>query len=98
MERAMSFLTTPRAPAFANRKVHSPSFYLALPQQSLYSFPDPQGHLSLGFGMKHLQLLTSYTEHYTFGFSARKKYFPTQSKREPEPLVLGGQTYLRLRV
>jgi hypothetical protein len=53
---------------------------LALPQQSLYSFPDPQGHLSLGFGMKHLQLLASYTEYCTFRVSARKK-FHGQSKK-----------------
>jgi len=30
---------------------------LALLQQSLYSFPDPQGHLSLGFGIEHFQLM-----------------------------------------
>jgi hypothetical protein len=54
-----------------------------LPQQSLYSFPDPQGHLSLGFGMEHLQLLASYTEHYTFRVSACKKFHGTV-KKEPD--------------
>jgi hypothetical protein len=78
MERAMSFLTTSRA-GLCRPEGRFTKFYLALPQQSLYSFPDPQGHLSLGFGMKHLQLL-AYTEHCTFRVSARKK-FHGQSKK-----------------
>lgn len=65
-------LTTSRAPAFADQKEGSRSLYLALPQQSLYSFPDPQGHLSLGFGMEHLQLF-AYNEHYTFRVCEPKK-------------------------
>jgi hypothetical protein len=80
MERAMSFLTTSRAPAFVDQKEGSRSFYLALPQQSLYNFPDPQGHLSLGFGMEHLQLLASYTEHCTFRVSARQKFHGSAKK------------------
>jgi hypothetical protein len=42
----------------------------------LYSFPDPQGHLSLGFGMGHLQLLASYIEHYILRFPRTKKFLP----------------------
>jgi hypothetical protein len=79
MKRAMSFLTTSRAPAFADQKEGSRSLYLALPQQSLYSFPDPQGHLSLGFGMEHLQLF-AYTEHYTFRVSERRKFHGSVKK------------------
>jgi hypothetical protein len=81
MERAMSFLTTSRAPAFADQKEGSRSFYLALPQQSLYSFPDPQGHLSLGFGMEHLQLLASTLNIAHFGFLRAKKFHGSSQKK-----------------
>jgi hypothetical protein len=81
MERAMSFLTTSRAPAFADPRMNLRSLHLALPQQSLYSFPDPQGHLSLGFGMEHLQLWLSYIEHYNHSAFCAQKKFPGSEKR-----------------
>jgi hypothetical protein len=54
---------------------------LALPQQSLYSFPDPQGHLSLGFGMEHLQLLASTLNIAHFGFLRAKKFHGSSQKK-----------------
>jgi hypothetical protein len=89
----MSFLTTSRAPPFADPKIDSGSLHLALPQQSLYSFPDPQGHLSLGFGMGHLQLLASYIEHYILRFPRTKNFCLVQKR--PEPLELRDPMHLR---
>jgi hypothetical protein len=77
MERAMSFLTTSRAPAFADQKGRFTKPLFGFAAAILVQLPDPQGHLSLGFAVEHLQLLL--TPNITH--SSERKNFMAQSKR-----------------
>jgi hypothetical protein len=64
MERAMSFLTTSRAPAFADQKGRFTKPLFGFAPAILVQLPDPQGHLSLRIWRGTPPTL-AYTKHYT---------------------------------